>query len=244
MERLVKVWKVGRISYSKGLALQNYLASLHLTKDEPNNVLLCVEHDPVYTIGIRTKQYSDEEAIKLIQKGAEFYKTDRGGLITFHGPGQLVVYPILNLKHFNTNIRCYVSKIESTVIDMCKEFSLKAETSPHTGVWIGNDKICAIGIRASRYISTHGLALNCSTDLSWFNHITPCGIDGKGVTSISKEVGRIVTIDDAIPKFVDSFSNIFNCRVISFSNDDTKKILEDMAVEKIGYKDDKKSYVI
>ncbi|KAG5871493.1 hypothetical protein JTB14_030830 [Gonioctena quinquepunctata] len=228
MERLVKVWRLGRINYWKALFLQKYLASLHKKNNGVNNTLLCVEHDPVYTIGIRTNPYPKEETIKLIEKGAEFYKTDRGGLITFHGPGQLVVYPILNLNHFKKDIRWYVSQIEKTVIELCKEYNLKAETSPHTGVWVGDEKICAIGLRASRYITTHGLALNCSTDLSWFSHIVPCGIVGKGVTSLTKQLGRTVTTEEVIPTFLDSFSQVFNCELMEYPPDEANAILRNI----------------
>lgn len=157
--KLVKTWKLGKIDYGKGLKLQEQLSTLHNhSESTAQNTLLCLEHFPVYTIGIRTKQYSQEEERKLKQTGtqtswsvtqfiknfllgAEFYKTNRGGLITFHGPGQLVVYPILNLKHFKPSIRWYVSQIEEVVIDLCAKYGLNCHTSPDTGVWIGKNKV-------------------------------------------------------------------------------------------------------
>uniref|UniRef100_A0A8C1II11 lipoyl(octanoyl) transferase n=1 Tax=Cyprinus carpio TaxID=7962 RepID=A0A8C1II11_CYPCA len=109
----------------------------------------------------------------------------RGGLITFHGPGQLVCYPVLNLGCFRKSVRWYVCELERTVIKTCGQFGIEASTSPDTGVWAGDNKICAIGIHCGRYITSHGLALNCNTDMSWFDNIVPCGIMGKGVTSLS-----------------------------------------------------------
>ncbi|KAL1509469.1 hypothetical protein ABEB36_004196 [Hypothenemus hampei] len=213
----------------RGLQLQEHLSTLHChSKDLIKNTLLCLEHHPVYTIGIRTKQYDLEEENRLKQTGAEFYRTNRGGLITFHGPGQLVVYPILNLKHFKPSIRWYVSQIEKTIINLCEKYALKAETSPDTGVWIGNNKICAIGIHGSRFITTHGLALNCNVDLSWFDNIVPCGLIGKGVTSLSKELNRNVTVEEVVPKFVESFCKIFECETIDISCEEVDSILREV----------------
>ncbi|CAG9857375.1 unnamed protein product [Phyllotreta striolata] len=226
MERLVKVLNVGVLDYTKGLKLQKYLASLHNKTIGINNTLLCVEHPPVYTTGIRNKQYTEDDVNKLKAKGAAFHRTNRGGLITFHGPGQLVVYPILNLKHFKPSIRWYVSSIEDTVIELCKKFDLNATKSPHTGVWIGDKKICAIGVHGSRFITTHGLALNCSTDLNWFDHIVPCGIEGKGVTSLTEATGELVTIDETLPEFLECFKLVFDCEFQSAGPDERNAILE------------------
>ncbi|XP_018580103.1 putative lipoyltransferase 2, mitochondrial [Anoplophora glabripennis] len=225
MERLVKVWQVGKISYSNGLKLQKHLANLH-NGHFLCNTLLCLEHPPVYTTGIRTKQYTESEENTLKTKGAEFHRTNRGGLITFHGPGQLVVYPIINLKHFKPSVRWYVCSIEKTIIKLCNAFNLEAQTSPHTGVWIKDEKVCAIGIHASRYVTTHGLALNCNTDLTWFEHIIPCGIEGKGVTSLSKELSRDVTIEEVLPVFLNNFSEVFNCSYVNFPKEEADSILD------------------
>ncbi|CAJ0908145.1 13477_t:CDS:2 [Entrophospora sp. SA101] len=116
--------------------------------------------------------------------------TLRGGKITFHGPGQLVCYPILNLNNFKLSVRSYVASIEKLIIDTCSEYKIKARTTKDTGVWVENEKICAIGIQVQRFITSHGFALNCNTDLRWFNHIIPCGIEGKSVTSITKELNK------------------------------------------------------
>lgn len=212
--------------YQQSLNLQKILSTQLLKDDQPyNNILILTEHDPVYTIGIRTKNYSTEDEEKLKRVGAEFFKTNRGGLITFHGPGQLVAYPILNLKNFQTSVRWYVCHMEKTIIDLCKKYDIKAQTTADTGVWVEDRKICAIGIHASRYITTHGLALNCNADLSWFKHIVPCGLEGKEVTSLSKELKKEITIDEVTPKFLESFSNIFECHFEELSNEQTRKFI-------------------
>lgn len=216
---LVKILPVGRMNYRTALKLQKILATNHLKmekSEEVHNTLVLVEHDPVYTVGIRNKGYTYNEELHLRNLGADFYRTNRGGLITYHGPGQLVAYPVINLKQFRPSMRWYVSEIENTVIEVCKEYNIVASTSPHTGVWVNDNKICAIGIHGSRFITTHGLALNCSTDLTWFSHIVPCGIEGKGVTSLSKELGKEIFIEDVIPMFLFCFSKHFNCTLINY----------------------------
>ncbi|XP_046616353.1 putative lipoyltransferase 2, mitochondrial isoform X2 [Neodiprion virginianus] len=219
--RIVKVLRAGRLDYGAALSLQKNLADLHYGNKElvmeTQNTLVLLEHNPVYTIGIRRNDYSEEEEKKLTKLGAQFFKTNRGGLITFHGPGQLIAYPVLNLKQFaQASIRWYVNEIEKMIIRLCAEFGIKGETSPDTGVWVNNNKICAIGIHGSRYITTHGLALNCNTDLKWFEHIVPCGIKGKGVTSISKELKQDITIDDVIPVLCNAFKDQFECSLIDY----------------------------
>jgi len=128
--------------------------------------------------------YDDTVEEYLREKGADFHRVNRGGLITFHGPGQLVGYPILRLERRGYT-RWYVETLEAAVIDLLAEFGLKGERNPHTGVWIGDNKICAMGINAQREITSHGLAINCNTDMRWFGNIVPCGIRDKGVTSLS-----------------------------------------------------------
>ncbi|XP_068910720.1 octanoyl-[acyl-carrier-protein]:protein N-octanoyltransferase LIPT2, mitochondrial [Tenebrio molitor] len=228
MNKLVKVWQIGRLSYRKSLELQKHLVRLHHENKELSNTLVCLEHPPVYTTGIRTGQYPEQVAKNLEQLGAEFYRTNRGGLITFHGPGQLVVYPILNLKDFKPSMRWYVCHIEKTVIRLCNKLGIEAGTSPNTGVWVKDNKICAIGVHGSRFVTSHGLALNCSTDLTWFEHIVPCGIEGKGVTSLSKELNRHVDVEEVVPLFLDSFSEIFGCHYVDFPKKECDNILADL----------------
>lgn len=226
--RIVKVLWAGRLSYKSGLKLQTILSNQHRQQLESDscNTLILLEHNPVFTVGIRDKGYTVEDEERLRNLGAEFYRTNRGGLITFHGPGQLVAYPILNLKYFKKSIKWYVCQIESTIIRLCREFGIKGETSPNTGVWVNDKKICAIGIHGSRYITTHGLALNCNTDLSWFDHIVPCGIEGKGVTSISQELNTNTTVQDVLPLFQNAFKDQFECSLIDYPVEEGVQLLE------------------
>ncbi|MGD2005201.1 MAG: lipoyl(octanoyl) transferase LipB [Flavobacteriaceae bacterium] len=168
------------------------------TDNKPTpNYLLFVEHPPVYTLG-KSGNFANllvnEQQLK--QKGIAFYKTNRGGDITFHGPGQIVGYPIFDLDNFFTDIHKYLRLLEQVVIDTLAHYGLQgARSEGETGVWLDVNtpfarKICAMGVRASRWVTMHGLALNVNTDLSYFQHIVPCGIVGKGVTSMQKELNQ------------------------------------------------------
>lgn len=229
--KVIAKW-CGRVPFASALSLQSACVERHLAAaNAPSpshvcsaNVLLMLEHPPVYTVGIRSREYSESEEERLRRLGADFCRTDRGGLITFHGPGQLVVYPILNLAQFGKrdvlggSVRWYVAQLESTLIRLCKtEFGLPTKTSPHTGVWTSDSdeerKLAAIGIHVKRRITSHGLALNCNVDLSWFDNIVPCGLVGKGVSSLSKELGRDVKPKDVIGPFCEAFANQFQCDV-------------------------------
>lgn len=243
-EKLVRVLRAGRLDYGTALGLQRALAERHKNNETAGSkgearvpdTLVLVEHEPVYTVGIRDKVYEQETETKLRRLGADYYRTNRGGLITFHGPGQLVAYPIINLKSFAASVRRYVCQIERMTIRVCAEFGIKAGTTKDTGVWVEDRKICAIGIHASRYITTHGLALNCNTNLGWYDHIVPCGIVGKSVTSISQELGARVTLDDVIPIFQSSFEDEFRCHLIEFPLDEASELLRNSSSQsfKIG----------
>jgi lipoyl(octanoyl) transferase len=168
--------------------------------------LLLLEHPPTFTTGLRSMVYSAQEEQRLTALGAEFVRTNRGGLITFHGPGQLVAYPVLDLRQFVPQearrkallgMKWYVWTLEQMVIDLlASEYGVEGERSPHTGVWVRTkgkhetSKICAMGVHNSDMVTSHGLALNCTTDMSWFDQIVPCGITGAGVTSLAELLGR------------------------------------------------------
>lgn len=223
----VEVVNLGRISYACALQTQQFYVKRLLNSSEKScNALLLCEHPPVYTIGIRQAPYPAQEEQRLKQLGADFFRTNRGGLITFHGPGQLVCYPILNLGCFKKSVRWYVCQLERTIIRLCNTFGIKASTSQDTGIWVGENKICAIGIHCGRYITSHGLALNCNTDMDWFENIVPCGIIGKGVTSLSQELGKDVSTEETIPYLLDSFKNIFDCTLVEgqYANDQSLEL--------------------
>lgn len=230
MKPVVKVIQLGKLNYLETFKIQsaisfaiiNYLKSHQSCLDwsQIANTLILVEHNPVYTIGLRTKDYSDEFRKKLILKGAEFVTTNRGGLITFHGFGQLTAYPILYLGCFlkNKSVRHYVHLLEQSILETCQDIILTKSVSrieEYPGIWIeGERKIAAIGINVKRYVTTHGFSINCNIDLSWFDDIIPCGIPGKKVTSVSSELGYNFSVQDMIPKYLNSFRKVFNCDLV------------------------------
>ncbi|XP_076811818.1 octanoyl-[acyl-carrier-protein]:protein N-octanoyltransferase LIPT2, mitochondrial-like [Clavelina lepadiformis] len=209
---LFQCFYLGKIKYLKALKLQETLVqwqTSHLNNCNP--ILLLLQHYPVYTVGIRSSVYSKQEENHLLSLGADFVRTKRGGLITFHGPGQLVAYPIFNLKIVDFGVRKYVETLEEVIINLSGRYGIQAERSPHTGVWVGNNKLCAMGINCQGRITSHGLALNCNTDMKWFSHIVACGIHGKGVTSFTEILQKPVTVKEVLPLFLDEFSRCFNC---------------------------------
>ena len=183
--------------------------------------LLFVEHPPVYTLGksghIENLLINEEERKS---RGIQFFKINRGGDITFHGPGQLVGYPILDLEKFYTDIGKYLRNIEEVIILTLAEFGISSSRSiGETGVWIDPEipgmerKICAIGVRCSRWITMHGFALNVNTDLDYFNHIVPCGIQNKKVTSIQSELGEFISMDDVKQRLKRNFCDVFGVTI-------------------------------
>ena len=185
--------------------------------------LLFVEHPPVYTLGksgnIENVLMSEKE---LEENGIQFFKTNRGGDITFHGDQQIVGYPILDLEKFYTDIGKYLRNLEEVIILTLADYGLKgARSAGETGVWLDPDvpgkerKICAMGVRTSRWITMHGFAFNVNTDLSFFNNIIPCGIQNKQVTSLEKELGRKTDFEEAKEKVKKNFERVFEVGLMS-----------------------------
>ncbi|ANI90300.1 lipoyl(octanoyl) transferase [Arachidicoccus ginsenosidimutans] len=185
--------------------------------DEITNELFFVEHNHVYTLG---KSGHEENVLlneeQLAKKGIEYFRSNRGGDITYHGPGQIVGYPIFDLEQFKTDLSWYLRSLEEVFIRTIAEYGIKGERSKgETGVWIEPDrkgyerKICALGIRCSRWITMHGFALNVNTNLDYFNFIIPCGIQNKQVTSIQKELGKTVPMEEVKEKIKRHFKDIF-----------------------------------
>lgn len=188
------------------------------------NYLLFCQHPPVYTLGksgkIANLLWSEED---LKNHGVQFFKINRGGDITFHGPGQLVGYPILDLDHFFTDIHRYMRYLEEAVILTCADYGVSAgRIEGLTGVWIDFEeqknprKICAMGVKASRWITMHGFAFNINTDLSYFGHIIPCGIDDKAVTSLSLELGRELDINEVSIRMKHHLGELFDMKFQPF----------------------------
>lgn len=189
---------------------------------DTTHYLLFTEHPPVYTLGKSGNKsnvlMSDEE---LAANNISFFHINRGGDITFHGPGQIVGYPILDLEKFYTDIGRYLRNIEEVIILTLADYGLKGDRSKgETGVWLDPDvpgkerKICAIGVRCSRWVTMHGFAFNVNTDLSYFNNIIPCGIANKQVTSLSKELGRKMDINEVKEKVKRNFEKIFEAEIV------------------------------
>lgn len=196
---------------------QKVLASKNNALDDAQNYLIFCEHRHVYTLG---KSGSENnlliDHIQLMAKNAEFFKINRGGDITYHGPGQLVGYPIINLEQFKIGVKDYVYKLEEVIIETLKEYGISStRLQGATGVWLDVDtprvrKICAIGVRVSRSITMHGFAFNINTDLNYFNYINPCGFTDKSVTSLEKELGRKMDFEEVKNRVKHYFEIVFN----------------------------------
>ncbi len=185
--------------------------------------LIFCEHTPVFTLGKSGKPsnilISEDE---MGARGIQFYKSNRGGDITFHGPGQIVGYPIIDLEKLYTDISRYLRELEDVIIDTLAHYNIKGERSKgETGVWINPDepgkerKICAMGVRCSRWVTMHGFALNVNTDLNYFNHIIPCGIENKKVTSMAAELNATVDINEVKERLQHSFEKVFKLAIVA-----------------------------
>jgi lipoyl(octanoyl) transferase len=193
--------------------------------NEIDDVLYLLEHPNTYTLGKITDKknlISSEEFLK--ENKIQVYEIDRGGDITYHGPGQIVGYPIIDLKSWKQDSHKYLRALEEVLILTCNEYGINAMRNPaYTGVWIDNRKIAAIGIKISHWITMHGFALNVNTDLNLFNGIIPCGIVDKEVTSLQKELKREINIDEVKEKIVENFRNVFDYDLI-YSDEDALNI--------------------
>lgn len=214
--------------YQEDLLKQNVeIKSAHLhnerLQDSTENHFLLVEHPPVYTLG---KSGSEDNILinenTMQEKGIEYFHINRGGDITFHGLGQIVGYPILDLDKFKTDLNWYLRSLEDVIILTMAEYGLTGMRSKgETGVWLDADikgkerKICAMGIKCSRWITMHGFALNVNTDLSYFNFIVPCGIQDKQVTSLEKELGYKLDYEEVKQKIKNNFAKVFNVNFVA-----------------------------
>lgn len=182
-----------------------------------NDILLFVEHPHVYTLGKSGKEeHLLRSMMELQQLEAEFIKIDRGGDITYHGPGQIVGYPILDLDRHFTDIHKYLRYLEEVMIRVCADYGFEAgRIEGATGVWVDEAKICAMGIRCSRWVTMHGFAFNVNTDLRYFNNIVPCGIQDKAVTSLKELLGQEIDTHEVKKRIVFHFENVFEVSITS-----------------------------
>jgi lipoyl(octanoyl) transferase len=230
--KAIRIIELGVKSYNDTLKIQEELFQKTIelksvnrkedTQIPTQNYLLWVEHTPVITLGKSGKIKNlllGEKQLK--EKGIEYYPTNRGGDITFHGPGQIVGYPIMDLDNFFTDIHKYLRYLEEAILLTLEEYDLNgARSIGETGVWldVGTPfarKICAMGVKASRWVTMHGFALNVNTNLSYFDYIVPCGIKGKAVTSLAKELGREIHFKEVKDKLKVHLANLFEATISS-----------------------------
>ena len=203
---------VGTMEYEATWDLQKKVAHKVWQKQIPD-VLLLVEHPPVYTLG-RGARGSWQNLIwdqdKRNHEGITVVEVDRGGDITYHGPGQIVGYPIFDLNRYGRDLHRYLRNLEEALIRALREFDISAERMPpNTGVWVGNEKVAAIGVKASKWITQHGFSLNIAPNLEHFQGIVPCGIQDKGVTSVQRILNRPIVLDEVKPAVVRGLSQVF-----------------------------------
>ena len=213
--REIQVRRLGRIGYAEGLELQKQLVEQRKAGEIADQLLL-LEHPPVITLGVKTRHnqtniVATPEA--LVEQGVEVFETGRGGDVTYHGPGQLVGYPIIDLKPDRCDVHKYVRDIEEVMIRAAAAFGVEAGRLPGlTGAWVGSDKLAAIGVRISKWVTSHGFAFNVNTALNHFDFIVPCGISDKGVTSLERLLGQPVEMAEVEGAVEAAFRDIFGPR--------------------------------
>lgn len=215
-----EAWDRQEAVFQEVVAVKN-ANRIHGTKLPTPNHLIFTEHPHVYTLGKSGhEEYLLLDEAGLKEKHARFYKINRGGDITYHGPGQIVGYPILDLDNFFTDIHLYLRTLEEAIIRTCADYGIQAgRYEGYTGVWLDADndkarKICAMGVRASRWVTMHGFAFNVNADLSYFGNIIPCGIDDKDVTSLERELGRKLDMEEVKEKLKGHLAALFEMQLV------------------------------
>jgi lipoyl(octanoyl) transferase len=220
----ITVLRLGQMPFQQAWDFQEYLfqtivqQKLQTGKYSGTGYLLLLEHPPVYTLG---KSGKAEHLLNAGDNAVDVFRINRGGDITFHGLGQLVAYPILDLEQYFTDIKKYMRSLEEVVIRVLEHYGIAGyRVKDATGVWLDPDdhlrarKICALGVRTSRWVTMHGLALNVNTDLSYFEQIIPCGIRDKGVTSMQKELGRAIPLQEVAEQLIKQFGAVFQTKML------------------------------
>ncbi|HEU0168990.1 MAG TPA: lipoyl(octanoyl) transferase LipB [Chloroflexota bacterium] len=219
MRRACEVRRLGVVEYAAAWDLQARLAHQRAHAELPDQLLL-LEHPHVFTLGRRGRTENvlstDED---IAAAGAQLIHSDRGGDVTYHGPGQLVGYPILLLEEHERDVPRYVRRIEEAVIHTLADFGIESGREPEfPGVWVGAEKICAVGVKIAAWVTLHGFALNVTTDMAYFRHIVPCGIVGKGVTSMERLLPAAPTLVDVMDAFERRFAEVFDRELVSSSS--------------------------
>ncbi len=216
---LCQVEHLGLVDYAAALELQRERVAQRKAGAIPDTLLL-LEHPHVYTLG----RNADEKNLLvsaewLGSRGAQIFRTDRGGDVTYHGPGQLMGYPILDLTRHRRDISWYMRSLEEVFIRTARDYGIEVERAPGAaGVWVGNDKLVATGVHLSRWVTSHGFAFNVNTDLSYFEAIVPCGLRGKGVTSLARLLGRRIDMEEVAACVVEHISTVFGVEVVESVN--------------------------
>jgi lipoyl(octanoyl) transferase len=210
-QRILNYCDLNNIDYQEAWDLQKEILEMRVD-EKINDILFLLEHPHTYTLGkVADKRNLIGSVDYLMQNKISVFDIDRGGDITYHGPGQIVGYPIIDLKKWKQDTHRYLRSLEEVIIKTCSEYGLKGvRDSKYTGVWIGDKKIAAIGIKVSRWVTMHGFAFNINTDLDFFSGIIPCGIVDKGVTSLKNELSKSIDISEVKEKLVNNFKNIFD----------------------------------
>jgi len=211
--RSLEVRRLGRVSYPDALAMQRELVELRKA-GRTGDLLLLVEHPHVLTLGVRGdggRSHILADPAVLSARGIEVFETGRGGDVTYHGPGQVVGYPIIDLKPDRADVHRYVRDLEEVLIRVAADYGVVAtRVDGLTGVWVGREKLAAIGVRIARWVTSHGFALNVTTDLDCFNLIVPCGIADRGVTSLERLLGRQIDPAEVEQRIVGHFTTVFD----------------------------------
>ena len=211
---LCRVLQLGVVEYGEGLRLQGELVAQRKAGAIPDTLLL-LEHPHVYTLGRNARRANllvTEERLAALD--AQLFETDRGGDVTYHGPGQLVGYPIFDLTQHRRDIAWFMRSLEEVFIGVARDFGVEVKRIKGCpGVWVGNDKLVAMGVHISRWVTSHGFAFNVNTDLSFFEAIIPCGIRDKGVTSLARLLGRPAEMDRVIERVIARFGEVFGLEI-------------------------------
>jgi lipoyl(octanoyl) transferase len=234
MAKKINVVNLGITDYKSTWDLQRQMFDLRIA-GRISDVLLLNEHHHVYTLGKNSNEnHLLAQSEELRTKGVDVYNIDRGGDITYHGPGQLVGYPIIDLNNYYLDLHRYLRDLEEVVIRALAEYGIEAyRDASFTGVWVGSEKIAAIGVKVSHWVTMHGFAFNVNTDLSYFDRIIPCGIFHKGVTSLERLLGQSVLLEEASKKIVKHFSAVFGVEPMIQNKDEFMRSLT--SVENIEY---------
>jgi len=227
---------LGVIAYAPACELQRELVHARKANAVPDVLLIC-EHPHVITLGRNGKREHLRAGSRVLdQMRVEFHPTDRGGDITYHGPGQIVGYPILDLTAHRRDVRWYVEQLEEAMIRASAAFGVAGHRSEGAhGVWVdtpaGEEKLAALGVHLSRWVTSHGFAYNVSTDLRYFELIVPCGIPGKRATSLEKLLGRAVSRGQALAHLIEQFGNVFGVETVSMSRPELEKVLANVSLQ-------------